>query len=73
MSANAATTRLAVRGMTCTGCVNAVMRVLSRVAGAVNVRVDLESGRAEVDGSAAADDLVAAVRKAGYEAALLPG
>ena len=72
MLANAATTRLAVGGMTCTGCVNGVSRVLSRVAGAVNVRVDLESGRAEVDGSAAPDDLVAAVRRAGYEAALLP-
>lgn len=71
MSANAATTRLAVRGMTCMGCVNAVTRVLSRVAGAGHVRVDLESGRAEVDGSAAPDDLAAAVRKAGYEAELL--
>jgi len=57
--------------MSCMGCVNAVRRVLSRVAGAVNVRVDLEAGRADVDGSAAPDDLVAAVRKAGYEAELL--
>ncbi len=68
MSANAATTHLAVRGMTCTGCVHAVTRVLSRVAGAANVHVDLDAGRADVDGSAAPDDLVAAVRKAGYEA-----
>jgi len=71
MSADTVTTRLAIRGMTCTGCVNAVTRVLSRVAGAANVRVDLESGRAEVNGSAAPDDLAAAVRKAGYEAELL--
>jgi copper chaperone CopZ len=68
MPANAATTHLAVRGMTCVGCVNAVTRVLARVAGAANVRVDLDAGRADIDGSAAADDLVAAVRKAGFEA-----
>ena len=33
--------RLAVTGMTCAGCVNAVTRVLSRVPGAANVRVTL--------------------------------
>ena len=71
MSADAVTRHLAIRGMTCTGCVNAAARVLSRVAGAANVQVDLESGCAEVDGSAAPDDLAAAVRKAGYEAELL--
>lgn len=71
MSVNAATTRLAVRGMTCLGCVNAVTHVLSRVAGAADVRVDLEAGRADVEGSAAPGDLVAAVRKAGYEVELL--
>ncbi len=71
MSTNTATTRLAVSGMTCVGCVNAVSRVLSRVSGATNVRVDLQAGCAELQGSATADDLVAAVRKAGYGAALL--
>lgn len=71
MSADATRTHIAVRGMTCTGCVNAVTRVLSRVAGVAHVRVDLTSGRAEVDGPAAPDDLAAAVRKAGYEAELL--
>jgi copper chaperone CopZ len=73
MSANAATARLAVRGMTCMGCVNAVTRVLSRVGGTAAVRVDLEAGRADVHGSAAPDDLVAAIRMAGYEAELLAG
>jgi copper chaperone CopZ len=68
MSAHAAITRLAVSGMTCVGCVNSVSRVLARVPGAANVRVDLEAGYAEVQGSAAPDDLVAAVRKAGYGA-----
>jgi copper chaperone CopZ len=68
MSANALTIRLAVSGMTCVGCVNSVTRVLSRVPGAANVHVDLAAGYAEVQGSAAPDDLVAAVRKAGYGA-----
>jgi copper chaperone CopZ len=71
MSANTATTRLSVSGMTCMGCLNSVMRVLSRVSGAAHVRVDLEAGCAEVQGSAAPDDLVAAVRNAGYGAELL--
>jgi copper chaperone CopZ len=63
--------RLAVTGMTCAGCVNAVTRVLARVPGAANVEVTLETGRAEVAGSATSGALLAAVRKAGYGAELL--
>lgn len=70
MPNDAASTRLAVTGMTCQGCVNAVTRVLSRVPGASNVRVDLEAGRADVTGSADPAELLAAVRKAGYGAEL---
>ena len=62
---------LTVTGMTCTGCVTAVTRVLARVPGATKVRVTLETGRAEVAGSAGADTLLDAVRKAGYGAELL--
>ena len=65
--------RLAVTGMTCEGCVNAVTRVLSRVPGATQVRVDLAAGRAEVAGSADPAALLAAVRKAGYGAELAGG
>jgi copper chaperone len=61
---------LAVTGMTCQGCVNAVTRVLSRVPGVRRVSVDLASGRAVVEGDAAADAVLAAVRKAGYGATL---
>lgn len=64
----AATQRLTIAGMTCAGCVNAVTRVLSRVPGAASVHVALETGRAEVAGSAAPDALLSAVRKAGYGA-----
>ena len=54
MTTQAATTqRLAVTGMTCAGCVNAVTRVLARVPGAAHVQVALETGLAEVAGSAA--------------------
>ena len=65
--------RLAVTGMTCAGCVNAVTRVLSRVPGAVDVRVNLVTGHAEVGGTASPDALLAAVRRAGYGVDLLPG
>ena len=61
---------LAVSGMTCQGCVNAVTRVLSRVPGAKDIDVDLAAGRAAVQGTANPDALLAAVRKAGYGAEL---
>ncbi|MGA3403745.1 MAG: heavy metal-associated domain-containing protein [Acetobacteraceae bacterium] len=63
--------RLAITGMTCAGCVGAVTRVLARVPGAARVQVTLETGQAEVAGSAAPDALLAAVRKAGYGAEFL--
>lgn len=63
---------LAVSGMTCQGCVNAVTRVLSKVPGAQGVEVNLEAGRAVVHGDADPQALVAAVRKAGYGADLTP-
>lgn len=63
------TTELKITGMTCEGCVNAVKRTLSRVPGVSEVQVDLAAGRAKVQGEAAAAQLIAAVEKAGYEAA----
>lgn len=71
MSPNAPTQHLAITGMTCEGCVNAVTRVLARVPGAADVHVTLEPGRAEIAGAASHTDLLAAVRKAGYGAELL--
>lgn len=61
-------TTLAVSGMTCQGCVNAVTRVLSRVPDVQEVQVDLAAGRAVVRGQADPQVLLAAVRKAGYGA-----
>ena len=59
---------LAITGMTCDGCANALTRALSRVDGVTRVAVDFAAGRAHVAGSANTDRLVAAVEKAGYGA-----
>jgi len=64
---------IAVAGMTCQGCVNAVTRVLSHVPGAQDVTVDLATGHAMVHGNAEPEALLAAVRKAGYGAELALG
>ena len=63
---------LAIGGMTCSGCVGAVTRVLSRVAGVLRAEVDLASGRAVVEGTASTAALIAAVEGAGYQARLAP-
>jgi copper chaperone CopZ len=62
---------LAITGMTCDGCVAAVTRVLSRVAGVASVEVDLAGARAAVAGTADPRDLLHAVVAAGYGARLL--
>jgi copper chaperone CopZ len=61
---------LSITGMTCAGCVGAVTRVLSRVPGVSEAKVDLAAGRATVAGIAAPEALVAAVAAAGYGAAI---
>ncbi|HTW26365.1 MAG TPA: heavy-metal-associated domain-containing protein [Acetobacteraceae bacterium] len=66
------TQHLAVTGMTCPGCVNALTRVLSRVPGVANVHVTLEPARADIAGTAGPDALIAAIRNAGYGAEPLP-
>ena len=68
--AGGARIEIAIAGMTCSGCVNAVTRALARVPGVAEVSVDLDAGRARVAGSASPDTLLAAVGKAGYDAHL---
>ena len=63
-------TVLAIGGMTCGSCANAVHRALARVPGVVSVDVDLAGARALVRGDARAEDMLAAVEGAGYRAAL---
>ncbi|OBU67291.1 copper-translocating P-type ATPase [Stenotrophomonas maltophilia] len=64
----AATTELAVEGMTCASCVGRVERALLAVPGVSQASVNLATERATVRGVANLDALVAAVDKAGYAA-----
>jgi copper chaperone len=60
---------LNVEGMSCMHCVKAVTEALSQVPGVNKVEeVSLERGTARVEGSPDPQDLVAAVKEAGYRA-----
>jgi copper chaperone CopZ len=64
-------TTLRVTGMTCTMCVQHVTRAIEKVPGVTKAVVTLEPARAVVrhdPAVARTDDLVAAVRGAGYDA-----
>ena len=65
------TIRFPVRGMTCSSCVNRIMRAVSRLDGVTRVRVDLGTETATVLREPALVSnaaLAAAVARAGYEA-----
>ena len=67
---------LAITGMTCATCALRVERALSAVPGVVSAEVNLATNRGSVEeraGAVPAADLLAAVRRAGYEAELLTG
>ncbi|KNH06886.1 Lead, cadmium, zinc and mercury transporting ATPase Copper-translocating P-type ATPase [Candidatus Burkholderia brachyanthoides] len=68
---NPRTAEFAVSGMTCALCVARVEKVLRRVPGVESVAVNLATEKATVHASEAVSDdqLVAAITKAGYEAA----
>lgn len=74
------TVTLAIDGMTCASCVRRVERALAKVPGVDAARVNLATERADVTLAVEAgaiepaerDQLLAAVRRAGYEARLLP-
>lgn len=65
---------LAISGMTCAACSARVEKVLSKRPGVLSAGVNLATERARIeiaegqDGAATLDDLIAAVRKAGYDA-----
>ena len=59
-----------ISGMTCASCVARVEKALRAVPGVQDASVNLATERASVRGSAGSDAIVAAVRKAGYEAAV---
>ena len=60
------TVQLQVTGMSCGHCVAAVTRALKTVPGTQDAQVDLATGRATVQGSAAPEALVKAVTDEGY-------
>lgn len=63
-------TTLQITGMTCGHCAMSVTKALQQVPGVNAAEVDLAQGTAVVHGAAASEDLIAAVKKAGYQAAL---
>ncbi len=58
---------LSIKGMMCKHCQARVEKALKAVEGVVSVTVDLEGGKAAVEGTAAAETLRIAVTDAGYE------
>ncbi|TQQ82737.1 heavy metal transporter [Halonotius terrestris] len=58
---------ITVEGMSCAHCEETVEDALEAVDGVTEARADREAATATVEGSAASDDLVAAVEDAGYE------
>jgi len=60
--------KLSITGMTCSACAAAVERALSSVPGVRKAAVDLDQGRAVVEGIMDAQALVVAVERAGFQA-----
>jgi copper chaperone CopZ len=60
------TQSLSITGMVCDGCMRSVARVLAAVPGVRTVALELESGRAEITGTAVRPALAAAIEAAGY-------
>ena len=60
--------QLSIEVMTCSGCVKAVTRALSKVPGVTDVAVDLDAGQARIMGRVNSQNLVAAVEQAGFGA-----
>ncbi len=66
------TVDLAIEGMTCASCVARVEKKLNRLPGVeATVNLPLESAHVRVDGPTATEDLLAAVRAAGYDATVV--
>jgi copper chaperone CopZ len=64
-------TVLSITGMTCSGCVSTVTRILSRVPGVTRAEVDLPSARALVEGPVRPEALVTAAEAAGFGAQII--
>lgn len=67
------TTELNVSGMSCSHCQSSVTKALKSVPGVTDARVDLQTGKAVVEGDASPQDLVRAVVEEGYGAQVVTG
>lgn len=65
--------RLSITGMMCAGCVGAVEHALQSVEGVETANVNLAERTALVAGNPMPEDLVSAVKQAGYDAAIMQG
>jgi Cu+-exporting ATPase len=65
-----ATILLDIHGMSCAGCVRSVEQALAQVQGVSSASVNFASRSAAVVGKASAENLIDAVKTAGYDAAL---
>lgn len=62
---------LSVQGMSCGSCVTHVTKAIESLGGVQSVRVDLESGRVQVERSSSqSDDLIHALNDEGYPSSL---
>ena len=67
------TTRLSITGMSCAGCVAAVEDAISSVPGIDSASVNFAEHTATFSGDAAVESVLAAVKSAGYGAAVMSG
>ena len=59
-----------ISGMNCPHCQASVAKAIGAVAGVTEVDVNLSTGKATVEGEHSSDDIVAAVRNAGFDVKL---
>ena len=60
---------LSIKGMTCSGCTDAVAKALRKVSGVTGVVVDIDAGRARIEGKVERTALALAVENAGFDVA----
>jgi copper chaperone len=68
MSSEHSTTEIKVGGMSCEHCVAAVGKAAKSVSGVTEALVDLKAGLVKVEGSFDRQQVVEAIKAAGYEA-----
>ncbi len=66
-------TRLSVTGMSCAGCVSTVEDAMSAVPGIEKVVVNFADHTASYSGEAVVEDVIDAIKAAGYGAAVMRG